>query len=192
MRRLAVLAFVTLDGVMQSPSAAEEDPSGGFDRGGWAVPYWDGVMPHVEQTAMAAPYDILFGRKTYDIFAAHWPNAPRSTAADRLSGARKYVVTGSPETLHWDNSEAVHGDAVAAIRALKQTDGPLLQVHGSATLIQTLQAYDLIDDFRLWTFPVVVGAGKRLFGPDCTPRAYALRRAQALVNGVMQQEFVRA
>lgn len=191
MRSLAVLAFVTLDGVMQSPSAPQEDPSGGFDRGGWAAPYWEGVMPDVETTAMAAPYDILFGRKTYDIFASHWPDAPPSAASERLNGARKYVATGSGAPLHWTGSEAVTGDLVAAIQALKAQDGPLLQVHGSAALIQTLQAHDLVDEFRVWTFPVVVGPGKRLFGPDVAPRAYAVRDVRALDNGVVRQVFGR-
>ena len=191
MRSLAVLAFVTLDGVMQSPSAPQEDPSGGFDRGGWAAPYWEGVMPDVEATAMAAPYDILFGRKTYDIFASHWPDAPPSAASERLNGARKYVATGSDAALHWAGSEAVTGDLVAAIQALKAQDGPLLQVHGSAALIQTLQVHDLVDEFRVWTFPVVVGPGKRLFGPDVASRAYAVRDVRALDNGVVRQVFGR-
>ncbi|MEJ6392370.1 dihydrofolate reductase family protein [Gymnodinialimonas sp. 2305UL16-5] len=192
MRALAALSFVTLDGVMQSPSMPEEDTSGGFIEGGWAAPYWDQVMPHVERIAMAHPYDILFGRKTYDIFAGHWPNAPKSDLGDRLNAARKYVATSGSPPLTWENTRPLTGDIAAATTRLKAEDGPLLQIHGSAALIQTLQASDLIDEFRIWTFPVVVGAGKRLFEPSVTPRRYALRGAEALENGVTHHIFRRA
>ncbi len=191
MRELAVLSFVTLDGVMQSPSMPEEDQSGGFTQGGWAAPYWEGVMPHVEQAAMSEPYDILFGRRTYDIFAGHWPNAPKSDLGDRLNAARKYVATSRSERLAWENSEALIGDVGAAVLKLKAQKGPLLQVHGSSALIQTLQAQDLIDEFRVWVFPVVAGAGKRLFEGTASPRAYALKRAERLDNGVVHQCFRR-
>ncbi|MEO0498492.1 MAG: dihydrofolate reductase family protein [Pseudomonadota bacterium] len=191
MRELAVLSFVTLDGVMQSPSMPEEDPSGGFAQGGWAAPYWEGVMPHVERTAMKEPYDILFGRRTYDIFAGHWPNAPQSDLGDRLNAARKYVATSQSEPLVWENSHAFMGDIGDALQKLKAQDGPLLQIHGSSKLIQALQALDLIDEYRIWTFPVVVGAGKRLFEGDASPRQYTLKRAEALENGVTHQCFRR-
>lgn len=192
MRELAVLSFVTLDGVMQSPSMPEEDPSGGFTQGGWAAPYWDGVMPHVERVAMSKPYDILFGRKTYDIFSGHWPNAPRSELGDRLNAAQKYVATSQSAPLSWEVTHALKGDTVEAVKKLKTEDGPLLQVHGSAALIQTLQAHDLIDEFRIWTFPVVIGAGKRLFEGTASPRSYALAGAEALDNGVTHQRLRRA
>ena len=187
MRELAVLTFVTLDGVMQSPSMPEEDPSGGCAQGGWAAPYWEGVMPHVEGVAMAHPYDILFGRKTYDIFAGHWPNAPRSDLGDRLNVTEKYVATSQSQPLTWENSHALKGDVAKAVEQLKGQDGPLLQVHGSSALIQTLQAHDLIDEFRIWTFPVVVGAGKRLFEGTASPRTYALVHSETLANGVTHQ-----
>ncbi|WP_299401973.1 dihydrofolate reductase family protein [uncultured Roseobacter sp.] len=192
MRELAVLSFVTLDGVMQAPSAPEEDTSGGFARGGWAAPYWEEVMPEVERTAMSAPYDILFGRKTYDIFASHWPTAPKSDVAEILNSARKHVATSSPDALSWENSYALTGDIVEGVRNLKADAGPLLQVHGSAGLIQTLQANDLIDEFRIWTFPVVVGSGKRLFGENSAFMSYALHDSRVLDNGVTQQMFRRA
>ncbi len=187
MRELAVITFVTLDGVMQSPSMPEEDPSGGFTQGGWAAPYWEGVMPHVERVAMSEPYDILFGRKTYDIFAGHWPNAPRSDLGDRLNAARKYVATSQTPPLSWENSHSLSGDVAEAVQELKDQDGPLLQVHGSSALIQTLQAHDLIDEFRIWTFPVVVGTGKRLFEGTALPRAYAMIRTESLGEGVTHQ-----
>ncbi|WP_299727146.1 dihydrofolate reductase family protein [uncultured Tateyamaria sp.] len=192
MRQLAVLSFVTLDGVMQSPSMPEEDPSGGFAMGGWAAPYWAGVMPHVERVAMAHPYDILFGRKTYDIFAGHWPNAPKSETGERMNAARKYVATSRTDPLNWANAHALNGDIAGAVAQLKAENGPLLQVHGSAALIQTLQAHDLVDEFRVWTFPVVVGAGKRLFEDSVTPRSYTVQTAEALENGVMHHILGRA
>ncbi|WP_411891836.1 dihydrofolate reductase family protein [Yoonia sp. SDW83-1] len=192
MRELAVLSFVTLDGVMQSPSMPEEDPSGGFMQGGWAAPYWEGVMPHVEHVAMSEPYDILFGRKTYDIFAGHWPNAPRSDLGDRLNAARKHVATSQTQSLGWENSHVLNDDVAKAVQELKNEGGPLLQVHGSSALIQTLQAHDLIDEFRIWTFPVVVGEGKRLFEGTASPCTYALARAEALENGVTHNCFRRA
>ncbi len=184
MRKLAVLSFVTLDGVMQSPSAPEEDPSGGFTQGGWAAPYWDGVMGHVEQTAMMRPYDILFGRVTYDLFASHWPDAPKSETRDLLNAARKHVATSRPGPLGWENAHVLEGEATGAVRALKANDGPLLQVHGSATLIQSLLSAGLIDEFRLWIFPVVVGEGKRLFGTGTQPRHLRRHRIELLENGV--------
>ena len=184
MRDLAILSFVSLDGVMQSPSAPEEDPSGGFALGGWAAPLWDEVMPQVEQVAMSEPYDILFGRKTYDIFAGHWPDAPKSDIADRLNTACKYVVTSRPVPPKWRNTCQISDDPVQEIRKLKSGDGPLLQVHGSAALIQMLLAHDLIDEFRIWTFPVVLGQGKRLFENGTAPRKLVHRQAGSTASGV--------
>ncbi|WP_299778681.1 dihydrofolate reductase family protein [uncultured Roseobacter sp.] len=192
MRDLAILTFVTLDGVMQSPSMAEEDPSNGFAHGGWAAPFWEETMPRVAATAMAAPYDILFGRKTYDIFAGHWPNAPKSDQSDRLNQAQKHVVTSHLDPLTWQNSHPITGNVVEAIQELKRQDGPLLQVHGSAQLIQTLLANDLIDEFRLWTFPVVVGTGKRLFETGTKPATLTLVSSEPLSNGVVGQTLRRA
>ncbi|WP_299698662.1 dihydrofolate reductase family protein [uncultured Tateyamaria sp.] len=189
MRELAILAFVTVDGVMQAPSMADEDRSGGFDGGGWAAPYWEGVMPHVEETAMSTPYDVLFGRKTYDLFAGHWPNAPRSKANERLNSARKFVATSSPLGTEWENSEVLTGEVVPEIARLKSQDGPLIQVHGSAQLIQALTKHDLIDEFRIWTFPVLVGKGKRLFEGEHPPRDLTLVSAEGLTNGVVSQVY---
>lgn len=189
MRELAIIAFVTVDGVMQAPGMADEDRSGGFDHGGWAAPFWEGVMPHVEDTAMSIPYDILFGRKTYDLFAGHWPNAPQSKATTRLNRGRKFVVTSSPLETEWENSEAITGDTVPEIARLKTQDGPLIQVHGSAQLIQTLVKHDLVDEFRLWTFPVLVGSGKRLFEGAQRPRDLTLVSAEGLANGVVSQVY---
>ncbi|MEM1130195.1 MAG: dihydrofolate reductase family protein [Pseudomonadota bacterium] len=185
MRDLAALSFITLDGVMQAPTSPDEDPSGGFRNGGWAAPYWDGVMPHVEATAMAAPYDILLGRKTYDLFAAHWPSAEASTISDRLNAARKHVATATPLSIPWKNSRALSGDLADAVRQLKAGEGPLLQIHGSAHLIGSLLRHDLIDEFRIWMFPVVVGGGKRLFEGKAPPASLRLTASHALPNGVV-------
>ena len=166
MRKLALLTFVTLDGVMQAPSVPEEDTSGGFAYGGWARPCWDDVMSHVIRVAMAEPYDLLLGRTTYDMFASTFPKAPDDNpVASKLNSATKYVVT-SRDDLGWSNSRRISGDIATEINKLKSTDGPLLQVHGSWQLVQTLVAHKLVDEFRLWQFPVVVGKGKRLFSDD--------------------------
>lgn len=191
MRPLALLTFVSLDGVMQAPGMPDEDRSGGFARGGWATPWWDSVMAQVGRTAMAAPYDMLFGRQTYDLFAGFWPDAPASPAAARMNAARKYVATSDPGTLAWANSTALAGDIATAVAALKQTEGPLLQVHGSAQLIRTLLVHDLVDELRLWTFPLTLGDGKRLFAPDVPPRRFALTRSEATEDGVMMGFYCR-
>lgn len=171
MRKLAVLTFQTLDGVMQAPSVPEEDFSGGFSHGGWANKCWDEVMEQVGREAMAEPYDLLLGRNTYEIFAFSFANSPKDNpVAEKLNNARKYVVTSTLKKLQWQNSKQITGDISTEILRLKRQDGPLLQVHGSWQLIQALLKYNLVDKFRLWTFPVVVGEGKRLFA-DGTIRA---------------------
>ncbi len=193
MRELAILSFVTLDGVMQSPTSPEEDASGGFAGGGWGAPYWAEVMPQVYAEAMSTPYDLLFGRKTYDTFASHWPSVgAEDPVAARLNGAHKYVVTRSDEAgLPWGPATRITGDAVGEIERLKRGDGPLLQVHGSTELIQTLLRHDLIDEFRLWMFPVVVGDGKRLFGDGAAPGSLELVRTGSTENGVVMSVYRR-
>ena len=184
MRRLAVLTFATLDGVMQAPKLPEEDTSGGFTHGGWADPYWDETMALVGQTAMAETYDALFGRRTYDAFAEHQP--PSGTP---LADAKKYVVTSDPSGLEWQNSVALVGDLQAEIARLKSEDGPLLQVHGSWQLVQSLFSHDLVDELRLWQFPVVVGSGKRLFEQGSVPRTLALQQTASTTNGVVMSFY---
>lgn len=193
MRELAILSFVTLDGVMQSPTSPEEDASGGFAGGGWGAPYWAEVMPRVYEEAMSEPYDLLFGRKTYDVFASHWPNVGGDDpVAARLNGGRKYVATRSgAHPLPWGPSTRISGDVVGEIERLKAGDGPLIQVHGSVELIQTLIANDLIDEYRLWTFPVVVGAGKRLFGGGSAPGDLRLVWSGSTASGVVMSVYRR-
>ncbi len=185
MRELAVLTFVTLDGVMQAPKMPEEDRSNGFSAGGWADPYWDEVMQMVGREAMAEPYDVLFGRKTYDVFAAH--------AGDDhpMHQMKKYVATSAPSTLGWNNSVPITGNIPEEVGRLKEQDGPLLQVHGSCELVQALLAHDLVDELRLWVFPVVVGAGKRLFGGGSVPADFSLRKTDHTSIGVLMGIYTR-
>lgn len=185
-RDLAILTFQTLDGVMQAPKLPDEDTSGGFSRGGWADPHWDPVMAQVERVAMAQPYDLLLGRKTYQLFAPHFSAAG---AAHPLNRARKYVATSSLERLDWHNSVALSGDVAQAVRELKAQDGPLLQVHGSWQLIQTLLAENLIDEFRIWSFPVLVGAGKRLFGEGTIPCTLKLVKSDTTSSGAVMSIY---
>lgn len=192
MRELAILTFISLDGVMQGPTSPEEDPSNGFTKGGWANAHWEGVMEQVGREAMALPYDMLFGRKTYDLFASHWPNAdPDDPAAKRMNGATKYVVSSSLRDPTWQNTTVLGGDVPAQVAELKNQDGPLLQVHGSWQLIQTLLTHDLIDEFRLWTFPVVVGSGTRLFSGGAIPSSLLLTKSEATGNGAVMSIYRR-
>ena len=192
-RELAILTFVTLDGVMQAPSQPEEDQSGGFDHGGWAQPWWGEVMADVRQEAMAEPYDLLLGRKTYEIFAPHFSKAGPDGDVEmrRLSEGTKYVVTNSLRDLDWSPSIVIGGDVAHEIQKLKAEDGKLLQVHGSWDLIQTLLANDLVDEFRLWTFPVLAGGGKRLFGEKVSQPKLKLVRSGVTEGGVVKTIYRR-
>lgn len=191
MRKLAILTFLTLDGVMQAPANPDEDPSGDFRHGGWAVNYWDEVMVQVMEEAMAEPYDLLLGRKTYESFAAYWPKAGDSPVAKKLNSARKYVVTSTLSKLDWNNSKQITGNIAKEISRLKEQKGPLLQVHGSGQLIKALIAHNLIDEFRLWTFPIIVGSGKHLFDQDSTPTALKLNKSKMTSNGVIMGIYKR-
>jgi dihydrofolate reductase len=184
MRKVVVVTQMTLDGVMQAPGGPEEDPSGGFEQGGWSVNYWDEVLEQAIGEGMARPFDLLLGRKTYEIFAAHWPYAD-GPAADRLNSATKHVASRTLERLDWSNSTLIEGEVATAVAQLKAEDGPELQVHGSWELIQTLLAYDLIDEFRLWIFPVLVGPGKRLFGDVTVPAGLTLVVSKTSTTGVI-------
>jgi dihydrofolate reductase len=190
MRKIITNTFITLDGVMQAPGGPEEDPTGGFKYGGWSVNYWDEMMGKVIVESMSKPFDLLLGRKTYDIFAAHWPNMKNdldklnAMIADRLNSGRKYVVSKTLAKTDWENSTLIMDDAVKEIIELKKQDGPEIQVHGSSNLIQTLLKNDLIDEFRVWTFPLTVGAGKRLFGEGTLPTGLKLLDSKTSTTGV--------
>jgi dihydrofolate reductase len=185
MRKLIVSTFVTLDGVMQAPGGPEEDDEGGFAYGGWSVNYWDDQMGEVMGEAMSKPFDLLLGRKTYDIFAAFWPNASDDAGGKPLNDATKYVAARSQPTLAGGPSVLIEGDAAEGVAALKKGNGPALQVHGSGNLIQTLVRHNLVDEFRLWVFPVVIGSGKRLFADGTIPAGLKLVDSKISTTGVV-------
>lgn len=188
MRKLVVLTFVSLDGVMQAPGGKGEDPSGGFDLEGWSVPYFDEAMGEEMTKQMSQPFDLLLGRKTYDIFATYWPLQSQD---DPINTAKKYVVSKKALTTAWEETIQIQGDLAAEIKRLKQQDGPMLQVHGSSQLIQALLANDLVDELWLKVFPVVLGKGKRLFGAGTAPAAFKLAESSITPSGVMVASYKR-
>ena len=191
MRKVLATAFVSLDGVMQAPGGPEEDPTGGFRFGGWTAPYWDDAIGQVMGGIFSVPYELLLGRKTYEIFNAHWPHAKDDPFADALNNVRKYVATTSKAPLTWKNSIAIH-DVPKDIARLKQEDGPTLMTQGSSDLIQTLLKHDLVDRFTLLIYPVVLGKGKRLFGTGTLPGTLKLVDSKASPSGVTINTYERA
>jgi dihydrofolate reductase len=193
MRKIVVLSFISLDGVMQAPGGPEEDTSSGFKYGGWTVPFWDDFSGNIMGEQMGMPFDLLLGRKTYDIFAGYWPKQdPSGPVADPFNKATKYVVSDHQPKLDWDKSVLIDGDVVAKLRELKQQDGPMLQVHGSGDLIQTLLANDLVDELWLKIFPVTLGKGKRLFEDGAAPAAFELIESKVSPAGVIFANYKRA
>ena len=186
MREVVVLTFVSLDGVMQAPGGKGEDPSGGFDLEGWTVPYFDEVAGNEMAKQMGQPFDLLLGRKTYEIFASYWPHRDSP-----LNEAKKYVVSNEAINTDWEETIQIKGDVVAEIENLKQQDGPMLQVHGSSNLSQTLLANDLADQFWLKVFPVMLGKGKRLFGDGTIPAAFTLTNSKITPSGVIIASYRR-
>lgn len=193
MRKLIVLTFMTMDGVMQAPGGPTEDPSGGFAHGGWAVPYFDDFLGRIMGEQMGQPFDLVLGRKTYDIFAAFWPNQVEADnpGAAPLNRATKYVASRSHPKLEWKNSVLLQGDAGAEVKKLKAQDGPELQVHGSANFIQTVLREDLVDELWLKIFPISVGTGKRLFAEGAMPAAFTLHSSQVSPKGVIVATYKR-
>jgi dihydrofolate reductase len=189
MRTLAVSTFVSLDGVMQAPGGPHEDPTGGFTKGGWAVNYFDEEM--MDRISGADPYELLLGRGTYEIFAAHWPY-DEGPIADHLNSTRKHVASATLDRVEWNNSTLIPGDVAEYVEALKREEGPEIQVHGSPGLIQTLLQHDLIDEFRMWIFPVVIGKGKRFFSDGTIPAALKLVDSKVSKTGVTINTYVRA
>ncbi len=185
MRKIIACAFVSLDGVMQAPGGPEEDPTGGFTQGGWSFTYWDDVMNGIMGESMSQPFDLLLGRKTYEIFAAYWPDAGENPITEVFNRATKYVASRTLDRLDWVNSRLLQGDVAKEVERLKAADGPDLQVHGSAVLLQTLIAAQLIDDYRLWVFPLVLGRGKRLFERGTAPQALSLVDTKSSSTGVL-------
>ena len=197
-RKLVVNTFLSMDGVMQAPGGPEEDPAGGFVHGGWSVNYWDEMMVKIVNESLAKPFDLLLGRKTYEIFAAHWPfvkNNPdvlNQMAADALNGATKYVVSRTLSKAEWRNSTLIKSDVANEIARLKTQDGHEIQVHGSSNLIQTLLKNNLVDECRLWIMPVVLGKGKRLFGDGAFASGWKLKDSKTSSTGVLIARYERA
>ncbi len=190
MRKIIVLTFVSLDGVMQAPGGPTEDPSGNFQYGGWTVPFFDEFGGQVMGEQMSKPFDLLLGRKTFEIFASYWPQHPEEGAG--INQATKYVASHTLTSHPWKTSIFLNGDVVEQIKKLKQEDGPDLQVHGSSDLIQTLLANDLVDEFWLKIFPVTLGEGKRLFGKGTIPASFVLTDTKISPSGVIIANFKRA
>ncbi|WP_166351802.1 dihydrofolate reductase family protein [Phytoactinopolyspora limicola] len=192
MAQLVVGAFVTLDGVMQGPGGPDEDRDGGFEHGGWNVTYWDDAMSGaiVEQSAKGDA--ILLGRKTYDIWAAHWPNVSGDPISDRLNSIPKYVTSRTMDTAEWKNTTVLKGEAAQTVARLKaELDGRIM-VNGSGELLQTLIEHDLIDEYYVWTFPLLLGTGKRLFGSGTVPAALKLTETTTSTTGVTISTYVRS
>jgi dihydrofolate reductase len=191
MRKLIVNAFLTLDGVVQAPGSPN-DKSGGFTHGGWTVPFWDDAIEAWQREATSAPFDLLLGRKTYEIFAGYWPGATDVEGADVFNSARKYVVSRTLRRVDWQNSTLVDGHLGKAVAQLKETDGPEIQVQGSGNLVQTLLSEDVVDGLRLLLYPIVLGRGKRLFAEGTIPRAFILKESAISPSGVFMARYERA
>jgi dihydrofolate reductase len=184
MRKLRATTFLTLDGVMQAPGGPGEDDEGGFTQGGWSVNFFDDEVGAAMDAFMAPPFDLVLGRKTYDIFAAFWPTAPEEAGSKPLNDATKYVASRGRPQLDWERSVLLEGDVAEAVNRLKQEDGRELQVHGSGNLLQTLIRAGLVDEFQLLVFPVLVGDGKRLFADGTVPAALRLVESRVSPSGV--------
>lgn len=193
MRKIVTGAMISLDGVMQAPGGPQEDPIGGFKHGGWAAPHFDETLGKSVDEMFSRPFDLLLGRKTYDIFAAHWPyvgaDDPIGPLFDRIN---KYVATRNPDLkLDWRNSQILGADAVAAVKKLKSEEGPDLLTQGSTDFLQTLFRNDLVDEISISIFPIVLGRGKKLFGDGAFPAALKLVDSKVSGSGVTMNKYVR-
>ncbi len=191
MRKIIVLSFTSLDGVMQAPGGPDEDVSGGFKYGGWTVPYFDDYTGKIMDEQMGHPFDLLLGRKTYDIFSSYWPKQ-QNEIADVFNRATKYVASTTLTKPDWEKTVILNDNVVDEIKKLKQGDGPELQVHGSGNFIQTLLKNDLVDELWLKIFPITLGAGKRLFDGGQIPAAFTLLDSSHSPSGVIFANFKRA
>jgi dihydrofolate reductase len=191
MRKIVIFSMITLDGVMQAPGGPEEDTSGGFQYGGWTAPYSDESFGEILKKELSMPFDLLLGRKTYEIFAGYWPKQ-KGFIADPFNKAKKYVVSEKGVDPTWKESIVINGDVAAKIKALKTEDGPVFHVWGSSVLVQTLLKNDVVDELRLRIYPVTLGSGKRLFREGTIPAAFELIDSQALPSGVILANYKRA
>jgi dihydrofolate reductase len=193
MRKLIVAEQISLDGVIQSPGAPAEDPSGNFRLGGWVVPYADEATGQYVQGLLSQPFELLLGRRTYDIWAAHWPHVPAGHAiADVFNSVPKHVATHRSDTLDWQNSHALGSDLAGAIRVLKQQGGANLLTWGSADMVRQLLAAGLVDELQLMVCPIVLGRGKRLFGDDAQPSAFTVAHSTSTPGGVLLTRYARS
>ena len=190
MRKIIVLSFVTLDGVVQAPGGPQEDTEGGFRYGGWVTPHFDEGLGAIMQEQMTRPFELLLGRKTYEIFASYWPEHEKDWPG--VNSTTKYVVSSGRTDSLWTNTVFIGDNVAQELRMLKQQDGPDLQVHGSSNLIQTLLEHDLVDALWLKFFPLTLGKGKRLFGEGAIPAAFRLSHAEATPAGVVVASYERA
>lgn len=194
MRKLIVPAFISLDGVIQAPGGPQEDTSGGFAYGGWVWPYAD-ESDEIMGGVFEGPFELLLGRRTYDIFASYWPHvaedAPHRGIADLFNGTTKHVATHHPDTLEWRNSHALGTDVATAVRELKRGDGPSLVTQGSSDLVHQLLATDLVDELRLLVYPILLGGGKRLFDDRAQASAFRLEASKATSSGVLVNRYIR-
>ena len=191
MRKIRVATFISLDGVMQAPGGPDEDPTGGFTFGGWTTSYWDETLGSLMGQAMGEDFDLLLGRKTYEIFAAHWPYVDDEIGR-KFNAITKYVAAGPDQPLDWTGTERLEGDVAEAVARLKQGAGKDLLIQGSSVLIQTLLAADLIDEITTLVFPVTLGLGKRLFGDGARARAFTLSHTRHSSTGVVVSTYQRA
>jgi len=189
MRKIIAITHVTLDGIMQSPGGPEEDPRGGFTQGGWTIPFRSADGGAALGEIMSREFDLLLGRRTYEIFAAHWPYAGDNPIANAFNKATKHVVTNSLDRFDWVNTHRMSGDAADEVRRLKASDGPELHIWGSSELLQTLMAAQLVDEFRVWIYPLVLGKGKRLFEDGVPPRGFTLVESRCTSKGVLLNTY---
>jgi len=192
MRRIIFATFISLDGIMQAPGGPQEDPTGGFTFGGWTAPHFDAELGGAMGEIFGRPFDLLLGRKTYDIFAAHWPFVadPNDPIAGTFNRITKYVASRAKPKLAWQNSRLLGDDVVAALGKLKSEDGPDLLVQGSSDFLQTLWKSGLVDEFSVLIFPLVLGKGKRLFADGAMPSGLALVKSRSYPSGVIVANYV--
>ena len=191
MRKIIVLSMITLDGVMQAPGGPEEDTSGGFKYGGWVFPFFDEYGVRVLDEQLGHPFDLLLGRKTYDIWKQYWPQHKDGVIGAAFDRATKYVASNTLTESEWEKTVILKDDVVTEIRKLKQSAAAELQVHGSGNLIQTLLKNDLVDELWLKIFPITLGVGKRLFEDGVIPAAFTLEKSTHSESGVIFADFKR-
>jgi dihydrofolate reductase len=196
MRKLIVAEHISLDGVIQAPGGPEEDPSSEFHLGGWTVPYSDQAIGQDLQELFSQPFELLLGRRTYDIWAAYWPHVPADSGsraiADLFNSVPKHIATHRSDTLDWQNSHALEGGLADAVRVLKRQDAANLMTWGSSDMVRQLLAAGLVDEFRLMIYPVVLGRGKRLFDNNAQPSAFTLAHSACAASGVLLTCYARS